>query len=86
LAQAHPAARDGLRRPDPELVAIADPRPLLDDAAIIATRLGTTGWLIAETLAAGVANNNQLWFGSERNIGRLVTAAADQLGISIHLE
>lgn len=79
-----PAGRDVIRHPNPELVEVLDPRPLLDDAAVIAARFGTSGLLIAETLAAGLVHG-QLWFGTERNIGRLVARAAPELGIAVHL-
>jgi hypothetical protein len=65
------------------VVAILDPRPLLDEAAAIAARLGTAGWLIAETLASGLAYNNQLWFGADRNVGRVVERAAPELDIAV---
>lgn len=57
-----PSARDAVRRPYPEVFAVLDPRALLDEAAAIAARFGGTGWLTAETLAAGLANGRQLWF------------------------
>jgi hypothetical protein len=85
LADVSPAGRDIIRHPHPEVVAVLDPRPLLDDAAAIAARFGTSGWLIGETLAAALANNNQLWFGTDRNVGRLVARAAPELGITIHI-
>jgi hypothetical protein len=80
-----PAGRDTIRRPHPEVLAILDPRPHLDDAAAIAARLGTSGLLISETLAAGLAHGAQLWFGTDRNVGRLVARAAPDLGITIHI-
>lgn len=43
------SARDGVRYPHPEVFGILDPRPLLDEAVMIAARYGGTGWLIAET-------------------------------------
>ena len=64
-----------IRHPHPEVLVVLDPRPLLDEAAAIAARYGGTGWLIAETLAVGVAHG-QLWFGAEHNIGRLLARAA----------
>jgi len=85
LAAVSPAGRDIIRHPHPEVLAVLDPRPLLDDAAAIAAKVGTSGWLIAETLTAGVAHNNELWFGTDRNVGRLVERAAPELGITIHV-
>ncbi|MGH9107201.1 MAG: hypothetical protein ACRDZX_15500 [Acidimicrobiales bacterium] len=80
-----PSAREGIRHPHPEVFGVLDPRPLLDDAAMIAARYGGTGWLIAETLAAGLAFGEQLWFGRAANVGRLVDRAAGELGIAIHV-
>lgn len=85
LAQLPEPDRAALRHPHPEVLQVLDPRPLLDDAAAIAARYGGTGWLIAETLASGVAYGSQLWFGAEHNIGRLVARAAPELGVTIHV-
>jgi len=74
-----------IRFPHPEVLQVLDPRPLLDDAAAIAARFGTTGLLIAETLAAGVAYGGQLWFGLDANIGRVVERAAPELGVTVRL-
>jgi hypothetical protein len=75
---------DGLRYPHPEVLQILDPRPLLDEAAQLGARFGG-GWLIDETLAAGLHHGSALWFGTERNVGRTLQAAADDLGIAIHV-
>ncbi|HEY5245748.1 MAG TPA: hypothetical protein VIJ60_08780 [Acidimicrobiales bacterium] len=80
-----PSARDGVRYPHAEVFGILDPRPLLDEAAMIAARYGETGWLIAETLAAGLAFGNRLCFGSQANVGRVVSRAADELGIAVQV-
>ena len=74
-----------IRFPHPEVLQVLDPRPLLDDAAVVAARFGTTGLLIAETLAAGVAYGGQLWFGLDANIGRVVERAAPELGVTVRL-
>ena len=79
------AGRDAIRHPHPEVLEVLDPRPLLDGAAAIAGRYGGTGWLIAETLAAGVAHGSMLWFGTEQNVGGLVHRAAPELGITIRV-
>ncbi len=55
LSTLSPTDRDTIRYPHPEVLQIADPRPLLDEAARIAARYGGTGWLTGETLAAGLA-------------------------------
>jgi len=78
------AGRDGIRHPHPELLLIADPRPLLDEAARVAARYGG-GWLVAETLAMGLHHGRALWFGAERNVGRILHAAADELGIVLNI-
>jgi hypothetical protein len=77
--------RAAMRHPHPEVLQVLDPRPLLDNAAAIAARYGGTGWLIAETLAAGVAYGSQLWFGTKHNVGRLVARAAPELGVTVHV-
>lgn len=73
-----------VRWPHPEVLQVLDPRPLLDEAAMIAARYGG-GLLIAETLAAGLAYGRQLWFGTPANVGHPVTRAAGELGISLHV-
>ena len=78
-----PTDRDTIRCPHPEVLQVADPRPLLDEAAQIAARYDGTGWLSAETLAAGLTWGRALWFGTERNVGPLLAAAADDLGIAV---
>ena len=63
--------RDIVAAPHPHVLEILDPRPYLDEAARIAARFGRTGWLIAETLTAGLhpddnsgsAPNETLEFG-----------------------
>ena len=37
------------------------------------------------SLAAGLAHNRQLWFGTPANVGRLLERAAAELGIGIHV-
>ena len=61
-----------------------DPRPLLDEAAAIAARYGG-GLLIAETLAAGLNHDSQLWFGNPANVGPLMSGAAQDMGIAVHV-
>lgn len=74
-----------VRFPHPEVLQILDSRPLLDAAASIAARYRAGGLLIAETLAAGLAHGNHLWFGHERNVGRSLAAIAAELDISVSL-
>jgi hypothetical protein len=73
-----------IRWPHPEVLEVLDPRPLLDEAAIVAARFGG-GLLIAETLAAGLAHGRQLWFGTPANVGRVLERAAEDLGVTVHL-
>jgi hypothetical protein len=84
LGQLSEAGRLVVRYPHPEVLQILDLRPLLDEAAELAARFGNTGWLVAETLAAG-RRYGGLWFGEERNVGRLLAAAAGELGIEVHV-
>ncbi|MGH9089765.1 MAG: hypothetical protein ACRDZR_00050 [Acidimicrobiales bacterium] len=85
LSGLHPSSRESVRYPHPEVFGVLDPRPLLDEAAVIAARYGGTGWLIAETLAAGLAYGNRLCFGLEANVGRVVSRAAGELGIAVEV-
>ena len=71
-----------VRHPDPDILQILDPRPLLDQAASIAAFYGGTGLFIAETLAAGVIVGSQLWFGLPVNVGCLLENAADELAVA----
>lgn len=82
---ASPRVIASVRWPHPEVLQILDPRPLLDEAAELAARYGGTGWLVAETLAAGRTYGRQLYFGTNQNVGRLLDRAAGELGISVHL-
>ena len=77
--------RQAIRHPHPEVLQILDPRPLLDEAASIGARYRTGGLLMLETLAAGLAYGHQLWFGTQRNVGRRLAEIADELNIAVHL-
>jgi len=85
LSQLSETGRAAVRFPHPEMLQVLDPRPLLDDAAALAARFGNTGWLVAETLAAGRRYGSSLWFGEAANVGRLLRAAARELGVRIHV-
>lgn len=74
-----------VRWPYPEVLGVLDPRPLLDEAAVLAARFGGTGLLTAETLVAGLAHGRQLWFGTPANVGRLLQRAAGELGVELHV-
>jgi hypothetical protein len=74
-----------VRWPHPEVLQVLDPRPLLDEAAVLAARFGGTGLLTAETMAAGLAHGRQLWFGTGANVDRLLERAAGELGIGLHV-
>ena len=67
------------------MFSVLDPRPLLDEAAIVAARFGGTGLIMAETLAAGLAHGRQLWFGTATNVGRLLERAASELSIDLNV-
>jgi hypothetical protein len=73
-----------VRFPHPEVLTVIDPRPLLDHAARLAARYGG-GLLICETLAAGIANGRQLYFGAPSNIGRATQRAASELSVELHV-
>lgn len=84
FAGASPAVINAIRWPHPEVLQVLDPRPLLDRAAMLANRYGG-GLLIGETLAAGLLNGRQLFFGTARNIGPRLRQGGDDLGVAIHL-
>jgi hypothetical protein len=67
---------DAVRFPHPDVVQVLDPRPLLNSAAAIAASYGAGGLLTAETLAAGLAHGQGLWFGAERNVGQALSRVA----------
>ena len=85
LAALPDSDREALRFPGREVLEVLDPRPRLDEAAHIAARFGNTGWLIAESVTAGLAHSRQLWFGNPRNIGVRLREIADDLGVAIHV-
>lgn len=85
LGQVSGPGRVALRFPHPEVLQILDPRPLLDEAASLAARFNHTGWLTAETLAAGRRYGGVLWFGHQANVGRLLGSAAEELGIEVNV-
>jgi hypothetical protein len=76
---------DAVRFPHPEVLHVFDPRPLLNSAADIAAGYSAGGLLVAETLAAGVAYGRQLWFGTERNVGHVLSRVAADLGIAVRV-
>lgn len=67
------------------MLQILDPRPLLDEAAAITARYRSSGLLVGETLAAGLTYGDQLWFGTQRNVGTRLAEIAGDLRIAIHL-
>lgn len=84
LAPLSSAAVDSLRFPHPDVLQILDPRPLVDEAARLTAR-HRGGWLVAETLVAGIHHGHALWFGTERNVGSPLATGADALGIAVHV-
>ena len=48
LGQLDEEDRDVIRRPHPEVLHVLDPRPLLDDAAVINASYRSAGLLVAE--------------------------------------
>ncbi|MDE0804601.1 MAG: hypothetical protein OSA99_14935 [Acidimicrobiales bacterium] len=85
LEQLSDGGADTIVNPHPEVLSILDPRPLLNIAAGISAAHGIGGLLNCETLAAGLTHGRELWFGTARNVGRLLTEVADDLDISIHV-
>lgn len=85
LGALSPAGRAVLRKPVPDVLEVLDPRPMLDQAAAVAAAYGNTGWLVSETLVAGLVHGRQLWFGNPRNVGRRLRQIADDLGVAIHV-
>jgi hypothetical protein len=85
FAGASPAVVSAIRWPHPDVLTVLDPRPLLDDAAVLAARFGGTGLIVAETLAAGLVHGRRLWFGAPANVGRLLERAAEELGIAVQV-
>ena len=85
LAALPDSDREALRFPHREILDVLDPRPRLDESAQISSRYGNTGWLISETVTAGLAHGRQLWFGNPRNIGIRLREIADDLGVAIHV-
>ena len=88
LSQALEALRESdrevLRRPDPALLEVIDPRPLAELAAeLIRDHPQARGWAEAETLAAGLTHGG-LWFASERSAGAVLVVARE-LGIPVHI-
>jgi hypothetical protein len=76
--------RTALRWPHPEVIQVLDLRPLLDDAAQLAARYGG-GLRNAEILAAGIAHQAELWFGTQANVGPAITSGAAGLGLAVHI-
>lgn len=85
LARLPEPDREAVRHPHPEVLQIIDPRPLLDEAASIGARYATGGLLTLETLAAGRTFGHQLWFGTERNVGKTLSRIAGDLHIDVHV-
>lgn len=85
LARLPEPDREAMRHPHPEVLQIIDPRPLLDEAASIGARYATGGLLTLEALAAGLTFGHQLWFGTERNVGKTLSRIAGDLNIEIRV-
>jgi hypothetical protein len=85
LAGLSAAGRETIRHPHPEVLQVLDPRPLLDEAALIGAHYRTGGLLVTETLSAGFTHRRELYFGTEANVGRRMKEIASDLGIAIHV-
>ncbi len=64
---------------------VLDPRPLLDDAAIVARHFGGTGLPIAETITTELSDGSALSFGSERNVGTRLAEVTEALQTRLHI-
>jgi hypothetical protein len=70
FAGASPAVISAIRWSHPVVLTVLDPRPLRGAAAILATRFGGTGLIVAETLAAGPAMAASCGFGGRYGSSR----------------
>lgn len=74
-----------ISEPDTRIVQVLDPRPLFDQACRIGAAYRSSGRLVTETLAAGLAHGRALWFGSPSNVGRRLAEIAAELGVTINV-
>jgi len=79
------SAEDGelVRRPHPDLLEVLDPRATSLFAADLLETIGPTSMLIAETLAAAIHFQSELYFGDPQNTIGPMRKHARALGVDI---
>ena len=75
--------REAIRRPHPDLVEVLDPRATSVLAADLLATIGPTSILIAETLAATIHFESDLYFGDPQNAAGSIGEHAQVLGLNI---
>ena len=75
--------RERLRRPHPDLLEVLDPRATSLLAADLLETIGPTSMLIAETLAAAIRFQSELYFGDPQNAVGPMRKHARTLGVGI---
>jgi hypothetical protein len=75
--------RDVIRRPHPDLLEVLDPRATSLLAADLLKTVGPTSMLIAETLAAAIHFESDLYFGDPQNAAGSIGEHAQVLGLNI---
>jgi hypothetical protein len=75
--------RELIRRPHPDLLEVLDPRATSVLAAELLETIGPTSMLIAETLAAAIHLQSDLYFGDSQNAMRAIDEHAATLGVSV---
>ncbi len=71
-----------LANPDPTVLSVIDPRPLIRTAAALQNTYAVS-LLQAETLAAGIGDDGSVRFGDPDNASDAVRRAARELGIDL---
>jgi hypothetical protein len=75
--------RELVRRPHPDLLEVLDPRATSLLAADLLETIGPTSMLIAETLAAAIHFQSELYFGDPQNAVGPMRKHAGVLGVDI---
>lgn len=74
---------EAIRRPHPDLLEVLDPRATSVLAADLLATIGPTSMLIAETLAAAIHFESDLYFGDPQNAVGPIGEYARVLGVNI---
>jgi hypothetical protein len=75
--------RERLRRPHPDLIEVLDPRATSLLAADLLETTGPTSMLIAETLAAAIRQQSEIYVGDPQNAVGPMRKHARTLGVEI---